>query len=269
MRYCRLIIIVDNGSKNLDDIRETTKNLSNIEIIEVGFNSGVHALNLGISRALEKNPKWILISDDDTIINGKAIPTVLNAYEQLKLKLPNIACRIGSICLWNDGPVNNKFYIFFNGGAFTGSLIKAELLKNHNIKIREGFFVDQADFDFFNKIRNFGYFTVGYVIRNCLEAKIGKKYTGPFSKSFIPLIGTPTAIETPFRCYLTFRNATILLLEGGLPFHSYIGQIGFFFIPLIFTYGVKTALKSLLLGIIHGIFKKEGYIKIFENYGYR
>ena len=62
------IIIVDNGSKNINDIKEICSIKSNIEIIENDINYGIgKALNIGIEK-LKNNYDWILTLDQDSII---------------------------------------------------------------------------------------------------------------------------------------------------------------------------------------------------------
>jgi rhamnosyltransferase len=62
------IIIVDNGSKNINDIKEICSIKSNIEIIENDINYGIgKALNIGIEK-LKNNYDWILTLDQDSVI---------------------------------------------------------------------------------------------------------------------------------------------------------------------------------------------------------
>jgi len=86
-----------------------------------------------------------------------------------------------------------------------------------------------------------------------MKHRLGKTYRGPFSE----LVKT---YENSFRYYLMVRNQTILLLERAIPFISYIVRLIYYFIPVFFIEGPKKALNSLIMGLTHGLFKKEGYL---------
>jgi GT2 family glycosyltransferase len=132
--------------------------------------------------------------------------------------------------------------------SFSGTIIRANVLKDKGIKIREGFFLDQADFDFFYRLKRLGFLTCIYV-DELLEHKLG-----------VPLlIGRKLLIyENSWRYYLIVRNSTILLLEGVIPPLFYFSQLIGFLYPLWLVEGFRKALKSLITGLAHGLFKKEG-----------
>jgi rhamnosyltransferase len=254
------VIIIDNGSKNKLDIEKLCRSFSNIEFIEMGFNSGVRALNTGIKIALEMGKEWILLLDDDTSIKSKIIQKTLKSYEELckTLRESSICYRIATIRIIDRVPKKLERFrgslilLPYDLGIFSGTLIRAEILKKHNIRIREGFFLDQADFDFFNNLRKLGYLAVIY-IDNLIKHRLGEPYRGPVT-------GLLKTYQNSYRYYLIVRNATILLLERAIPFHFYVIQIIRYFIPIFFIEGVRRALKSLIMGLTHGLFKKEGYL---------
>ncbi len=63
--------------------------------------------------------------------------------------------------MFNSEKMKNKF-VTFKYGRFSGCLINAHLIKQ-GVRIRQKFFLDQADFDFFDKIRNKGFLTIAYL----------------------------------------------------------------------------------------------------------
>jgi len=66
------IVLVDNGSSNIKQIRDLRGSLESkdkIILLELRFNSGVYALNFGMSYVCKMfNPEFILLLDQDTII---------------------------------------------------------------------------------------------------------------------------------------------------------------------------------------------------------
>ena len=159
--YVNRVFLIDNGSEKRLEIHKICSSFPNVEYIAIGFNSGVHALNVGIRLALQLDCDWILLLDDDTIIKPEAIKKVLEAYEKTCKTCTRVSLcdRIATIRI--IGHVPKKLQRFKGSlvllshdlGTFSGTLIRADILRENNIVIREGFFLDQADFDFFNKLR--------------------------------------------------------------------------------------------------------------------
>ena len=142
--------------------------------------------------------------------------------------------------------------------SFSGTIIRVKCVKDKRIKIREGFFLDQADFDFFYEIKRLGFLTCIYV-DELLEHKLG-----------VPLlIGRKLLIyenSCEVRYYLIVRNSTILLLEGVIPPLFYFSQLIGFLYPLWLVEGFRKALKSLITGLAHGLFKKrDAWIQYFSK----
>lgn len=84
-----LIIMVDNGSKNFEEIKEKIKKItSKVFFIQIGYNSGVHAIKVGINYALLRGVKYILILDQDTIVTSKkAVPMALDLFKNFQKTL--------------------------------------------------------------------------------------------------------------------------------------------------------------------------------------
>jgi GT2 family glycosyltransferase len=61
--YADMIFVVDNNSENKYDVEKICKSFPKVKFVEIGFNSGVHALNIGISLALRGGAELILLLD--------------------------------------------------------------------------------------------------------------------------------------------------------------------------------------------------------------
>ncbi len=86
------IIIVDNNSKNSDEIRELLKKSSLIDVEVVGENKGIaYAQNLGIKISTNKNSDYVLFFDQDSSIDSNFISNLYLEFIDLKNKNINIA----------------------------------------------------------------------------------------------------------------------------------------------------------------------------------
>lgn len=252
------VIVVDNGSGNISEVQSSCTAFKKVVLIKVGFNSGVHALNVGMEHVVETfKSSFILLLDDDTIIYPNAILNVLSKV----LKNDNLCKAIGIIqIIHNDVPVNwrGKFIMFWSRGIFSGSLVKAELIKR-GVKAREEFFLDQADYDFYNQIRRLGFITVKYG-EKLIDHRVGVKVLLPSLRR--PYKRRIWIYEPPWRFYYVVRNSTVLLMERGLDIKSYVEQLIAFIIPLLFADGITRTLKVLVLGLAHGLFRKLGFLDL-------
>jgi len=250
------IIVVDNGSENIEDIRLLCRAFDHVELIELGVNIGVEALNIGINYAIRKyDPEFVLLLDDDTILYPNAISKILKVAQRSKLYQ-----HIGALCLsatepkalWRGKLVNVSRHIF------SGCLIRSYIFKE-GLWIRRDFFLDQADFDFYAEIRRRGYMVVVYG-EKLVNHKLGVKL-----RVRVPPLGAFSIdYEPPWRYYYIVRNSTVLLLEGKIDVRFYVRQLLTFFISLIIVDGFAKTFKALITGLAHGLFKKLGFLNPVE-----
>ena len=100
---------------------------------------------------------------------------------------------------------------------------------------REEFFLDQTDHDMYFRIREQGYLTISI---NCklVDHKLGQKR---WIKVLSNISRKPSDYEPPWRYYYIVRNSTKLLLENRLDFKTYIDQLRYWGIRIIFADGIK------------------------------
>lgn len=224
----------------------------------MGFNSGIaYALKVGVAHAINYfNCRWVLLLDDDTILLEGAIDKVFKIYESLSNPLKS---RIGLIALTSANGDCKLQEITY--GVFSGSIVKSEVAIR--TCCRDNFFLDQADFDFYAKIRELGYLTLLIKCR-LIDHKLGRTL-------WIPVIsritGGPLPYEPPWRFYYLVRNSTILLKEAKMDFRFYVRQLVGWGIKVLFRDGVRKAIKPLGLGMLHALLKYEGFLDpaIFEQ----
>jgi len=251
------IIVVDNGSSNIDQIRRLCSKYDNVTLMELGVNLGVEALNVGMSYAAKKfDSDFILLLDDDTTVYPGALSKVLSEACGSKL------CKfIGALRMSPDDfgrKRGGKLVAFFKRGMFSGSLIRTQLVRE-GIRIRKEFFLDQADFDFYDSIRRHGYLTVLY-----REKLIDHKLGTQLQMKRRPKIRTPHIYEPPWKYYYIVRNSTVLLIEHKLDIETYIIQLITYAMALLLVDGIFKTLKALVLGLTHGLFKKLGYLNPYN-----
>jgi rhamnosyltransferase len=229
-----MVIVVDDGSKETEEIEKQSHGAT---FISLNINTGqAHALNVGVKEALKSNPEWILILDQDTVLEDGAI----SSLGDLRTKNP----KIGIICMRKDVP--HGVFIEQRTGILSGNLVRAGIFKS--VTYREDFFIDQIGFDFWFRVRKAGYRVLGFG-GGIGWHEVGRK---------IP-IGNKVIFSEPHeRFYYIVRNSTVLLREGGLPVSEWGLQILHWFTSLVMVEGIRAALGSLLRGLTDGLVGRLG-----------
>jgi rhamnosyltransferase len=98
------IIIVDNGSSNIEDVENTVQILLEtgykVHLIKMNENKGIAlALNKAVAYAIDENYKWVLTLDQDSICDETLISEFITKYNEIENKenigiiAPNVICR--------------------------------------------------------------------------------------------------------------------------------------------------------------------------------
>jgi rhamnosyltransferase len=255
------IIIVDNGSKNIDELRKLVSRFCSykIELVELKKNLGVKALNIGMSKAIEKGADWVLLMDDDSIYPPGALKEIIRYYNILCRYENDLCNRIAIISLptWINKETKSIFIIYYYSWQFSGSLIKVDVIKKHNLSINEDFFVDIADHEFFGKIHSLGYITIHYT-RSMLIHKSGREIQLPYLLK--PWKKRIWRFYTPWRYYMRVRNSIAILREGYWNPYDALRDLFLSGLVLIIMCGFRTFTRTFTLGVAHGLFGKLGYL---------
>ena len=241
------VIIVDNDSKSKGVLRDLCGGVGNCDFVEVGFNSGVaHAYRVGVNSASKYKPDWLLFLDDDTVLMSNAVGRALGLINNL----PGFVLdRVGAVLMGSvdgDCGIGEVRY-----GVFSGTLIRADVAVR--VCCRDDFFLDQADFDMYSRIRELGYLTLGVDCR-LVDHRLG-------TMRWLKILHKLINYEPPWRYYYIVRNSTRLLIEGRMDFTFYRWQLTYWNIRILFTDGPWKLIKPLGLGIIHAILNELGYIE--------
>jgi rhamnosyltransferase len=282
------VVIVDNNSANKKQIMELCKKYNDkCYFLSMPFNLGVpYALEIGSKYILKKfEPEWILFLDQDSILLRNAIQKPFSIYNNLT---DTFKKRIGIIALgwslYRERKINFRIYETIYH-SFSGTILRAELV--NKITFRRNFFLDQADYDLYDNVRKLGY-RILVINENLLLHFRGKLCNIPFITKILntclsfltkhlklkalgqlPLSEYLEYVdyEPPWRFYYIARNSTILLLEGKKDIIAYLTSLIYRLLTIIYVNGILLAMKSLLLGLFHGLMKYEGVIdkKYFEK----
>jgi rhamnosyltransferase len=269
------IIIVDNASKNVENVTALCEKFR-CDFLENRFNAGVpYALKRGVEHSLHYSPEWILFLDQDSIVFDGAIAKAMQLYHTL----PNhLRAQIGIIALGqreSQSPCTMREVVYH---TFSGTLIKTELARE--IPFRVNFFLDQADFDLYARVREQGYKTE-LIDCKLMQHRIGTPIFIPFvAKTKILLvkilekigirrighimiandISKVISYESPSRYYYIVRNSLILLMEKRKDVITFITDILWAGLAIICVDRFDKFLKAFILGLSHGITKRQGYL---------
>jgi len=260
MQNVEYVLIVDNGSQNCNEI--DVLRTSKVDIVHLPRNLGVDALNTGF-KLLKSRCEWLLILDDDSILQTGAVQEVLSKYSKLSEKTRSRVAVI-SISDLESIPLTLKrklkslpretLIAHFDAVIFSGAMIKSKVIEKHCLYIDKELFLDHADTDFFTRLRRFGYITALYT-KPLLQHRLGIPLNKPIDLRFY----TVKTTTKPHRLYYITRNATYLLLRGRITIIQWLLSVVRFLIPLLIQ-GLKIPIKMTLLGIVHGFIGRLGSI---------
>lgn len=143
------LLIVDNNSQNINEIRLIVKN-KNVSIIELDSNKGIaYAQNIGVKHYQNYYNKWVLMLDQDTIIPG-------NTYDKMT-SLPQFNSEKTGILGMRYLPRGNEADVH----KVTRIIASGNLINIDAWDMVGGFdndlFIDYVDFDFNYKLQLCGY----------------------------------------------------------------------------------------------------------------
>jgi len=232
------IIVVDNGSSNVDDIRQLLRRFPNSRLIELGANYGVYAAaNAGIEKA--EGADWVLFLDPDTIVLCDPAEVVDLARRSYTKK------DVGLISLGRELRYGNgQIFFEFDFPNFTGSLVRNELLER-GLRFDESFFIDAGDIDFPWRVRQMGYAVI-VTSRICRDQQHGIEGQ---------ILGMHVEYHPAWRLYLRRKDTTRLFIRKEIPFVLWtVGFVGDLARYLVIRRRPDLAFLSTVQGFIDGAF---------------
>lgn len=254
-------IIVDNGSKNIDEIEELVSHF-NIQLIKLDRNMGLsHAQNIGVENAISRGAKYLLLLDQDSILNKGFISSMMDVYIKNDVGIlgPSFFDPLSNEFYWGTnyiGPfikrvpikdITDVTYVIASGSFFAVEVFAAVG------KMKEDLFVDYIDVEWSLRAKKLGY-------RVAMTNKASMAHT--IGDSRLSLFGRKISIHSPMRRYYLVRNSFYMLRLNYVPFGYKVREIFLnivrSLISLFYSKNKKETLVKIAEGICDGLRNKYG-----------
>jgi rhamnosyltransferase len=270
------VIIVDNGSPNLDE-KALADIYPSLVIRKLVTNKGIAtAQNEGISIARQMTGKYVLFLDQDSLPQLGMVSNLRLALEGLQAAGHQVACvgprvrlpgspnlsgfhRLGWLGLRPQPCPHDTAAVECDFLLSSGTLVPLEVI-NKVGGMEEALFIDQVDTEWCLRARSMGYGVFG-ACGAILEHRLGEGYYRMWLGRWRQL-----PRHKPFRYYYIFRNS--LLLFG----RAYVSPKWIWFQlqclgALFLRYGIFSANRSgelgmMLKGTVHGMRRITGKLEL-------
>jgi rhamnosyltransferase len=271
LNQVQFIVVVDNGSKNSVELKNQLSgytDLNKITLFENGDNKGLgFAQNKGIEIALEGGSNFVLLLDDDSLIEENFVSNLFSDYEILL----NKGIKVGAIGptyynketgeqypitkyigpfidrkLPKDEPVEASFLIA------SGCLIPVAIIQEVGL-MNEDFFIDYIDVEwsFRAKLKGYKLFATPKAKMNHV---IGEKRASVF--------GRKISLHSPLRKYYLFRNSIFMIkcpyISTGYKIREIIFNLFRFIVYLALSNEKGKYIKYTFRGYLDGLMNKKG-----------
>lgn len=259
------VIIIDNQSDNSDELESLTPTY--ISLLDQNYGIA-HAQNIGIDQACNKDYKFVIFFDQDSIIPKNMVPDMIKLYYNIS-KTYNISflgpsyidikTGIKAPAIQLKGLRENRIaldqkYIFTKADYVisSGTLIFMDALIKIG-KMNEKLFIDYVDIEWGIRAKQKNY--QGFIANKILmEHHIGD------TSIKIPLSTRYLNIHSNFRKYFLLRNPIYLILHSNLPLNWKIIHFSkvliYFLLLLTLTKSKTNTIKIFLLATKDAVTKK-------------
>lgn len=150
------VFLVDNGSDNIDEIRELLLSYKNVELTENKENLGIaKALNQLCSSALSRGFKWILLLDQDSFVEEG----IIESYSRYT-EIEKVALLTANFDDENEPVIINSEarqpYEQVYRAITSASFVRLDVFKSVG-GFDEDMFIDYVDFDYCATLKEKGY----------------------------------------------------------------------------------------------------------------
>lgn len=275
----KTVVLADNGSKNIGDIKTLATNFNNTIILELGDNMGIgYAQNRGIEAVFaDKTIEGVLLFDHDSQPSPDMVSILGNAYEEMTAK----GIKVGALGpVYVDPRTENHYPIsVFSGfklikkypipgdttpisASFliaSGSLIPRATYEKVG-GMREDFFIDYIDIEWSFRATNNG--LPSYVIPNARMLHI-------VGDDRMKMLGREISIHSPLRRYYLARNSVFMVKIGYIDWRYKVREV-FYSITrvVVFLFFVNkrmTYLRYITKGWSDGFKGKYGKIDVLPK----
>lgn len=264
-----LVVVVDNTPNPNPDLLSCCPKLNNLKLISLGENFGIaYAQNRGIEWAQENGADYVLLLDQDSVPYPDMVSKLMRYYSSDDAN-SHIAA-VGPVTVdarsgiksyfltsrfWlpvryrpNKKKSNNLISVSFL--IASGSLINMAVISRMGGK-RSSYFIDHVDTEWCFRARQNGFKLLG------VHDAFLKHSLGDTVKRVWFLYIRYVAYHSPLRDYYMFRNTIHILRDVKMPFPWQVFMlfrlIQFMVYFLIFAKERKVRLRSMFLGLFHGL----------------
>lgn len=267
------VMIVDNGSKNIKEIKNIAikNDLSDLQIVALEINKGIaQALNVGIGVFATKKFKWVMTLDQDSIIADDTINILKGTDEYLSSQTAILAPEFinreqeSLIDVHNNSENRDKvFSIIERDDVITsGSLTNISAWQ-----IVGGFddqlFIDMVDYDFNQRLLGLGY-KVYQVQGLYFEHSLGEGVKQTIFQKIL-FINKPTDHST-MRTYYWYRNQIIFIKRYQnykvLRILNLLLSMRYIFVLSNPMLKMKSAFRGYIDGILYAP-RKDDFFKLY------
>ena len=248
------VYIVDNGSKNADEIARSLSLFPSVSLYKNSTNLGIaQALNYICRIANNKGYKWVLTMDQDSRCDDKMVE-YLEEYldEQYGIIAPRVEFRKEGILIETTGKMSPGETEIIQACITSGSLTNLQAWKDAG-GFDEWYFIDHVDNEFCTHVIQKGY-KVLRVFDALLHQRAG-------DMKYVKVLGKPILLPyySTFRNYYICRNTVYYIRKYKSDISLYRELRSFLYsqtIKLLFEKGRLANLKSSMRGVRDGFKKK-------------
>lgn len=248
-----LLILVDNGSKNISEIKELTATYSkDILLVESENNKGIAwALNRILENALNRGINWVITLDHDSVAPANIIKDYCSFLDSTNIKETSIGILCPTIIDNNTGVLEGGYEDArpvkrcITSGAFT-SCACWKAIGGFDEKM----FIDGVDFDYCDRLwlSDFKVIRVGSIK---LSHELGHMTTHRFLFKTVKVQN-----HGPKRKYYIVRNRFYLARKRHTPFsvlYAFCFTIKFSATIILFEKDKGKKMKAVLSGVRDGL----------------
>ena len=212
-----IVLIFDNGSNNIEDIRKIVLGFKNTKILESRENVGIAAaLNRLMQWGYENCYDWMLSLDQDSVCPNNYI-SAMKSYLTIEKNLGVVAPVIVDRNIGVVGHEPKVKYAHVNTCITSGAFSKISAWKQIG-EYDESMFIDSVDFEFCYRMKKYGYGIIQVKDVHLLH-EIGQSKKRKFFWGKITVSG-----HNAFRKYYIARNNVYYPMKHKLWLHFFRGN---------------------------------------------
>lgn len=225
-----LIVLVDNGSANIEEVEKSLTHFKNTILIKNNRNLGLaYALNQLCRYASDQNSDWILTLDQDTVCPPSMVSELLKYSEDnTGILCPAVDYEGLSIKSKADNKEVTQTYACMTSGSLTNICAWKEVGG-----FRDELFVDFVDNDFCMKLELHHYKILR--VNSCImHHQLGEAQ----EKKILGLFRFKASCHSPWRYYYMIRNNLVFIWD----YKSYLNVIKEYLkLAYVVCYGIISA----------------------------